>query len=228
MPTCSKGKPGLVLSESGPSRRNRARWVGPGLLFMIIVMSCGAALGSNDDGGLTAGQLRRLVQAVPDLGRIYAVKLLRDASVGGATSIAVLSARAGRGWSVDVIAKGKGGGFRVEWSSGELGEGFAVSSQSGLSLFDLGSEQAVTFGGCAAHMCPEVFSEMLYVPSKRQAFTGTCTDGKVRYSFKADEATLAYKSALDELLKQHPAMFAKPDWDAVCAGSDNALRDGER
>lgn len=175
-------------------------------LFLAVLCSAGlgGAPGPQSAGsGLTAAQFRSLAGSLPKLpGRIQAVLLFREAPEGTGAALATLENRGG--WHILVFGSRRGHGFKLVWDSGRLGDGFAVSSPSSLRVFSLGGEDAVQFSGCGRHVCPDVFSFMLYIPSLRTSFTATSAYRKVTYSsnmrLPSDEK---YKSALDQLIDEH-------------------------
>ncbi len=86
----------------------------------------------------------------------------------------------------------------------ELRDSFAVSSSGAFQTRTVGTaEQALQFSGCAAHNCPDVFSVLLYSPSKNAAFTATYVRGKLNYSPNVESPdNRDYKDALNEYVKQ--------------------------
>jgi hypothetical protein len=173
--------------------------------IVLLLFGGGALRAQTYDGSLSVAQLQNFTKSLQTSeGRIYAIIPFLDESAGGTTSIAVLTARPRDGWRVAVFASDRKSSFRKIWSSGKLDDSFAVSSASQLAVFGLESGYAISFGGCAAHMCPEIFSELLYVPSMKRAYSATCQDGTVHYSFAvSDEKNADVKSGLDELLRNH-------------------------
>ncbi|MGH9734655.1 MAG: hypothetical protein ACRD8A_08715 [Candidatus Acidiferrales bacterium] len=77
------------------------------------------------------------------------------------------------GWQLVVFRVGLNGNAKLKWKSGRLADSFAVSSGDELGTPIIGGEQVVTFSGCAAHACPEVFAVLLYVPSLNTTFSET-------------------------------------------------------
>ena len=83
-----------------------------------------------------------------------------------------------------------------------LDDSFSVSSHGALKIFHLRDEDAVEFSGCAPHVCPDVFSVFIYVPSQKAAFMAQYVWGKVTYSPAIESAAdEKYKFALDQLRK---------------------------
>jgi hypothetical protein len=173
---------------------------------VLLLLTCGMLCAQTYDGTLSVAQLQNFTKSLQTSeGKIYSIQLFADRSAGGYTSIAVLTSRPHIGWLVEVFTHSGNDDFHRVWSSGKLDESFAVSSASELTIYGLGSDQAVSFGGCEAHMCPSVFSELLYVPSKKRVYSATCQDGTVQYSFAvSDEKNADIKLGLDELLRNHP------------------------
>jgi len=67
----------------------------------------------------------------------------------------------------------------------------------------LGSGDAIVFEGCAKHVCPDVFSVLLYDPAARAAFTAKYVWGKITYSPSLNSPKDAlYKEALEQLIHE--------------------------
>ena len=96
------------------------------------------------------------------------------------------------------------GKFALEWKSGKLDDSFAGSSADQFQPYNSFDEQTFKFSGCAAHNCPDVFSVMLYIPSKSMAITATYILGKVTYSPSAisDSGYQIYRTYLDKLIAE--------------------------
>lgn len=156
-------------------------------------------------GGLTETEFRAFAKSLPKLpGRINALRLLQ-ASAGGHLLIALLTRGKRSGWQLSVFAPVRGGAFHLQWNSGKLDDTFYVSSPSDLKVFTFGNgSQGLQYSGCAAHNCPNgVFSILLYVPSKQEAFTARSVLGKVTYSRNSESpANRKYKGALEQLVKE--------------------------
>lgn len=177
-------------------------------IAVAILLICGYAKASPQDEhrsetGLTVSQVQTLLNALPPLpGTIQAIRFLRTNRfwIDGA---AVLTQGEHSGWQIFVIHLGDDGKPSLEWKSGKLDDSFAVSSANQFGTQNVGvSGEAVEFSGCAAHNCPDVFSVMLYVPSKRTSFTASYILGKVTYSpgLKSAE-NREYRAILDRFLK---------------------------
>lgn len=101
---------------------------------------------------------------------------------GDVNAAAVLTDSHAEGWQhfvCEIAARRK---LKIRWKSGPLGNSFAVSSGSALRGYPLGGEQGIEFSGWAAHVCPDVFSVLLYVPSLNRGLIETRTYGKVEYA----------------------------------------------
>lgn len=174
------------------------------LIFSSLQNTATCDEGSSESGGLSVVELREFANSLPDLpGRIQAIRLFRE-SGGQRSSVAVATWAERSGWQIFVFNSPSGKKFQLEWTSGKLDDTFTVSSFHALEIFDLGTELGVSFYGCAPHLCGGgVFSVLLYVPSKRTAFTARYVHGKVTYSpgLESPENS-SYKSALDQLVKE--------------------------
>ena len=159
---------------------------------------------TTEAGGLSVHQLRNLANTLPPLpGMIQAIQFLQNGKfqINGA---AILTDGADSGWQISVFDLESTGKFQLEWKSGRLDDSFAVSSAHQFQTYFLSDEQVLQFSGCAAHACPDVFSVMLYVPSRKSAFTATYTLGKVTYSPSGDGAMYRYyKMELDRYIAKH-------------------------
>ncbi len=135
-------------------------------------------------------------------GYIESIRLFRD-SDQNSKSIAVATFDDKNGWQVSIFSALKGKPFSLEWNSGKLDDSFSVSYPEALSLFDLESEDGVVFEGCAPHVCPDVFSILIYVPSKRADFVATYIRGTISYSPNLDSPdNRSYKVLLKQLVNQ--------------------------
>jgi hypothetical protein len=153
--------------------------------------------------GMTVQQFREFAASLPDLpGQIQAIRLLQGS--GSARSVALATFGERTGWQLFVFDSVNGSKFELGWKSEKLDDSFSVSYPDALKVFSLGQEQGATFDGCAAHVCPDVFSVLLYVPSKRTSFTAKYVWGKVTYSSKLESPeNSSYKAALEQLVKEH-------------------------
>lgn len=176
-------------------------------ICLASVICANSSDGENPSGdtGLSANQFRNLADSLPPLpGTIQAVQFLRRDGFW-INRAAVLTQGKDSGWQIFLFHVESHNNFVLEWRSGKLGDSFAVSSADQLQAYDVGaSEQALKFSGCAAHSCPDVFSVMLYVPSKNAAFTATYTLGKITYFPASDGPEFQfYKKSLDHLIAEH-------------------------
>lgn len=177
------------------------------VLFVLLSTPNSSAQGgaqSKSGNGLTVQEFRDFAKNLPDLpGRIEAIRLfqgLRQKEV----FIAVATWGRQPGWQLFVFDSTAGVKFHLDWKSGKLDDSFSVSDAGALKVFGFALEQGVEFAGCAPHACPEVFSVLLYVPSKRTAFTAKSVYGKVTYSPGVEASENApYKAALDQLIREH-------------------------
>jgi hypothetical protein len=175
--------------------------------FLVFALSTGAANAAAPTGeqdGVSSDELRSLATSLPELsGRIQAFQIIYDSTVQrNGVVLATFSEKSG--WQLVMFSPIKDGSFKQTWQSGKLADSFSVSSQSKLKVVSLGNEEGVQFEGCAQHVCPDVYSILLYVPSKQTAFTADYVWGKVTYSANSDAAeNSGYKAVLANLLKKH-------------------------
>lgn len=154
---------------------------------------------SSFEDGLKPEQLAKVSQVLPS-NLISSVRLFHE-KTNSRLSAAFLTQQRGKGWQLLLVSPRGHSEYRIGWQSPVLSDGFAVSSPEQLRIYGLEDGDAIAFSGCAPHMCPDVFSVLLYVPSYRRTFTATCDGGKTSYSFPLTEANLKYKGLLDELLR---------------------------
>ena len=177
------------------------------LLCAIYNVTCAAAPNYIHYDSLTTKEFRALAASLPELpGTIQAMLIFRGAGQEGA-SVAFSTNDEKSGWQIFVFTPDQKGHYQLSWKSGKLNDSFQVAGASDLSLFDFGSNDGIVFHGCARHVCPDVFSVLLYVPKKHTSFMETYIWGKISYSFniKASE-NQRYKSILDQLVKDHTPM----------------------
>jgi hypothetical protein len=179
--------------------------------FLALLVACAVCARSSTEEkhsremGLSVAQLRNLVNSLPPLpGTIEAVQFLRTDGFW-IDRAAILTQGESSGWQIFVFHIESNGKFALEWKSGHLDDSFAVSSAGQFQTHDVAaSEQALEFSGCAAHICPDVFSVMFYVPSKKTAFTATYIWGKVTYTPASDGPMYRYyKMDLDRFIAEH-------------------------
>jgi len=174
------------------------------ILVVCTVVVC-AQNTAPKETGISVSQLQGLVNELTPLsGSIQAIQFLRKDGFW-VDRIAFLTEGKDSGWQIFVFHLENTGKFSIEWKSGKLEDSFAVSSARQFGTRNVAaSEQALVFSGCAAHNCPDVFSVMLYVPSRKTAFTATSILGKVTYSSGSESpANRVYKEALDQSLHEH-------------------------
>ncbi len=176
------------------------------LLFGIIATQALSAQDQtkSENGGMSVSEFRDLADSLPKLpGNIQAIRLFRDSGPGQTNFAAIATFSNQMGWQISIFDSPVGRKFKLIWQSGKLDDSFSVSDPSALKLFHLGQEDAVEFEGCALHVCPDVFSILMYVPSKRTSFSVKYVWGKVSYSPVLESpANAPYKSALDQLVSQ--------------------------
>lgn len=159
---------------------------------------------SRDTGGLSVPQLKALVNALPSLpGSIQAIQFLQNSDFR-IDRAAILTDGEDSGWQIFVFHLESPDSFALEWKSGKLDDSFAVSSADQFQTYTLSDERLLKFSGCAAHNCPDVFSVMIYVPSRNTAFSATFVLGKVTYSPASDGPMYRYyKMDLDRFIAEH-------------------------
>lgn len=177
-------------------------------VFLAVLIACAVFAKSppqerqaRETGGLSVHQMRNLVNTLPPLpGTIQAIQFLQNSRFQ-IDRAAVLTDGVHSGWQIFVFYLDSSGKFKIEWKSGKLDDSFAVSSADQFQTYYLFDEQVLRFSGCAAHACPDVFSIMLYVPSKKREFTAKYTLGKIAYSPASDGPTYQYyKRDLDRYI----------------------------
>jgi hypothetical protein len=174
------------------------------LVFVLFAGTASAADKAGEQDGISGDELRSLAASLPELpGRIQAFQIVYDSTVQkNGIVLATFSEKSG--WQLVMFSPMRDGSFKQTWQSGKLADSFFVSSQSKLKVVSLENEEGVQFEGCASHVCPDVYSILLYVPSKHAAFEANYVWGKVNYSANSDVAENAtYKAVLANLLKKH-------------------------
>lgn len=149
--------------------------------------------------GLSVAQLQKLTHSLPPLhGRIQAFRLFRDDSPS-VNAAAILTAGKKSGWQLFVFRAQPDGKAALKWKSGKLANSFAVSSGDEFQIPELVGQQVLSFSGCSAHACPDVFSALIYVPSLNTAFSETYLRGTITYSPPnfARHGYAAFKEYLD-------------------------------
>jgi len=182
------------------------------MMFTMIVLFFGMFSVSNltaqnadiASSGLSPEQFRTLAASLPQSSaRIQAVRLFDRIDDKGESSAAVATFDSQQGWRLFAFDPSPQKRFVLTWKSGALDDSFAVSDPSALKVFQLASEDAIVFEGCAKHVCPDVFSILLYVPSAHSSFTAKYVWGKITYSPALDSPKEgAYKNALDQLIRE--------------------------
>jgi len=153
------------------------------------------------EDGLQPKQLIQIIRTLPSapIGSIQFFREKKDERL----SAIILSLKKGDGWQLRLISPRGRTSYSTSWVSEKLSDSFSVSSPTNLSHYWLKDEGAIVFTGCAPHMCPDIFSALLYVPSRHRAFVGTCNNGQVTYTFSpSDEGANEYKEVLNETLQE--------------------------
>lgn len=174
-------------------------------ITVLLLCAIGAdSLAADNDSrnkGISGYQLRDIADSLPpSTGTIEAIQFLRtDNSIDRA---AILMYGESSGWQILVFRREPSGKFAVEWKSGKLVAWFAESSAEQFQPYNSFGEQTFKFSGCAPHNCPDVFSVMLYIPSKSMAIAATYTLGKIAYSppAVAGQGYQIYRNYLDKLI----------------------------
>jgi hypothetical protein len=175
------------------------------LFFGMFSVSSASAQNANiGSSGLSPEQFRALAASLPpSSAHIQAVRLFDRMGDKGESSAAVATFDSQQGWRLFAFAPNPQKGFVLTWKSGALDDSFAVSDPSALKVFQLASGDAIVFEGCAKHVCPDVFSILLYVPSASASFTAKYVWGKITYSPALNSPTeAAYKEALEQLIRE--------------------------
>jgi hypothetical protein len=157
------------------------------------------------NGGMSVAEFRGLADSLPRLpGNIQSISFFRTSGDPSGNSAAFATYERQAGWQITIFNSQGDHKFQMEWQSGKLDDSFSVSSPDALKIFHFGNEDAVEFDGCAPHVCPDVFSVLMYVPSKRAAFTAKYIWGRITYSPSLNSAASSpYKLALDQLVSEH-------------------------
>ena len=170
-------------------------------LFVVVCLLAAIAHAERPfEDGIKPSQLTQIARMLPE-SPIYSIRLFREKN-NGRISATALTASKRTGWQIALISPQGLDGYRKSWVSAKLPESFAVSSPEALRTYGLTDEEGIVFSGCAPHMCPNIFSVMLYVPTQHRAFIGTCDNGETTYSFMPAAALQGYKTALDDILQE--------------------------
>ncbi len=177
------------------------------ILFGVIAVGNVSAQDEmkSGNGGMSVAEFRDLADSLPKLpGSIQAIRFFSSSGDQQGTSAAFATFERQAGWQVSIFNSHGDLKFQLEWQSGKLDDSFSVSSPDALKIFHFEKEDAVVFDGCAPHVCPDVFSILMYVPSKRTTFTAKYVWGKVTYSpTLGSPSEVQYKSALDQMVSEH-------------------------
>ncbi len=156
------------------------------------------ATGQRYAAGVPPEQLIVLGRSLPPKSSLEAVLIFNDLRKRS-SSVAVLG-DVQHGRRLFIFAPAKSGRYTLLWHSSLLTGSFSQDSSQPLKLEPLANEDAVAFSGCAQHMCPEIFSTLLYVSSQHRAFIGTCDRGTTHYDFVLTANHEEVRSALDKIL----------------------------
>ena len=170
------------------------------LCLMACLATGIASAESPFEDGLKPSQLAQIARILPPA-PISTIRLFREAH-NGRLSAAVLTGRKKYGWQILLISPEGSKDYRTSWTSPKLPDSFDVSSPTALTTYGLADEEGIVFSGCAPHMCPQIFSALLYVPTRHQVFVGTCDNGQTKYSFAPRDEFGVYKEALNDVLRK--------------------------
>lgn len=172
-------------------------------VLLLSAINADSLAGVNDsrDKGISGSQLRDIADSLPpSTATIEAIQFLRtDNSIDRA---AILMYGETTRWQIFVFRRQPNGKFALEWNSAKLVDLFAESSADQFQPYNSFGEQTFKFSGCAPHNCPDVFSVLLYIPSKSMAIAATYTLGKITYSPPAvgGQGYQIYRNYLDKLI----------------------------
>lgn len=150
--------------------------------------------------GLTASQFTRfseLMSGAED--RIVNVRFLDGTEGGYPGSIAVLMQNKFGKWKITVFDRKSDGSFRAVWIESHLDDSFSVSSPQNFNVASLDGHDLLMFSGCAAHVCQDIFSTLIYDPSKHEVYSAKYEFGKIKYS---ENLTTSINSKYKYLLKK--------------------------
>jgi hypothetical protein len=185
--------------------------------FLAVFLTCSASTTSTavesdpvSDTGLSVAQLRTIANSLPaSPGGIQAIQFLRKDGFWIDRAAFLIQER-DSGWQIFVFHRESNDKIALEWKSGKLDDSFATSSPDQFQIVVAASENALKFSGCAAHDCPDVFSVVLYIPSKKTAFSATYIWGEVTYSPASDGSNAQfYKASLDRFIAEHRSITGK-------------------
>lgn len=174
------------------------------LSVLLVCMAASVRGAPAQELGLSRDDFRAFASSLPALpGNIMAVRFLMNVGRPKIPLAAILTFGEGSGWQIFLFRPTDTPKFALEWRSGRLADTFQGSSGGELKTFQLGYEEALVFEGCAAHVCSDVYSILLYVPSQRAAFVANYAWGKASYSFRLQSPeNRRYKGILDQLAKE--------------------------
>lgn len=148
-----------------------------------------------------------------DLARIgqwltfYQLELYRLEIPSYASPYSVLLTSGRKGWRVVVFLR-DGGVVNEDWDSGFLKRPFQVASTDSLVLVPrVGKNFGVTFSGCKAHDCANVYGALLYLPWSHQYFEKDVSGTSVACSQTLlDPQNAAALQAIDVALQRQQAL----------------------
>lgn len=127
---------------------------------MFVVPSASAQM------GYSGADLQRMGQWL----QFNGLTIYRLEAPGFASPYAAVLASGRHGWRIIVFLR-DGGQANVNWDSGFLKHPFEVASTDDFVLVpQVGTNFGITFSGCKAHDCTEVYGALLYLPWSRQYF----------------------------------------------------------
>lgn len=169
--------------------------------MIALVMLVG--IGSNPlrahDAGISIHEFKNIIDKVPDSKAHIESILVFEAE----KRVAILYSKYKRGWGIWVFQKRDLKPWKLMWESPKLDDSFSVSSPDRFKLCNLPTgERGIQFSGCGAHNCSDIYSVMIYVPSKNKSYSVSHILGRIDYSFipvTGDENL--YKEYLSEQIR---------------------------
>lgn len=149
--------------------------------------------------GIPVDQLSGVSRLLPPISDVEAVKIFQDLKQQGSLVALLVGLKHGR--ELFIVSPHKSKQYAVRWHSSLLAGSLDVISFDPLKLETLNDGDAISFSGCAQHMCPDIFSTLLYVPSQNRAFVGTCDRGTTHYDFVLDASHEEVRSVLERRLR---------------------------
>lgn len=155
--------------------------------------------------GYTGADLQRMGQWL----QFNQLELYRLEMPGYASPYAAALTSGKHGWRIVVFLR-DGGVTNVDWDSGFLKRPFEVASTDNFVLTpQVGQNFGVTFSGCKAHDCANVYGALLYLPWSHQFFEkGVSGDAVACSQSLLDPRNAAALHALDTALKRQQSAIA--------------------